>query len=247
MFDGDIPDLGNGISGTGLTANQRPNLVSGADCNASGSLKEQFLNPAAFTLVGIPFGTFGNSPRGVCLGPGFFQTDLAFYKNIPLGGHVQGQFRIEIFNVFNRVNFTGLDTSLNPIDVTYNTGDPSTATSITAFTPLGVVRAGAGHPRSEAGAVRLQADLLDRLVFARAPRALGPGAFSLDEGPIRLASHGGFRETSPRVVLASTSEILDAHSVGDDPSDRRFPGGGSPARRPLPRCPSSAARSSSSP
>jgi len=27
--------------------------------------------------------------------------------------------------------------SLNPIDVTYNTGDPSTATSITAFTPSG--------------------------------------------------------------------------------------------------------------
>ena len=70
VFDGDIPDLGNGISGTGPTANQRPNLVSGADCSASGGLKEQFLNPAAFTLVGIPFGTFGNSPRGIVLGPG---------------------------------------------------------------------------------------------------------------------------------------------------------------------------------
>lgn len=137
VFNGDIPDLVNGISGTGLTANQRPNLVSGADCNSSGGLKEQFLNPAAWTIVGIPFGTFGNSPRGVCLGPGFFQTDLAFYKNIPLGGHVTGQFRFEIFNVFNTVNFTSVDTSLNPIDVTYNTGDPSTATSITAFTPSG--------------------------------------------------------------------------------------------------------------
>ncbi len=137
VFNGDIPELVNGISGTGLTANQRPNLVSGADCNSSGGLKEQFLNPAAWTIVGIPFGTFGNSPRGVCLGPGFFQTDLAFYKNIPLGGHVQVQFRFEIFNVFNRVNFTSVDTSLNPIDVTYNTGDASTATSITAFTPSG--------------------------------------------------------------------------------------------------------------
>ena len=87
--------------------------------------------------MGIPLGTFGNSPRGVCLGPGFFQTDLAFYKNIPLGGHVKGQFRFEIFNVFNRVNFSGVDTSLNPIDVTYNTGDASTATTITAFTPSG--------------------------------------------------------------------------------------------------------------
>ena len=81
VFNGGIPGLTNGISGTGQTANQRPNLVAGQDCQSSGGSKEQFLNPDAWTLVGIPFGTFGNSPRGVCLGPGFFQTDLAFYKN----------------------------------------------------------------------------------------------------------------------------------------------------------------------
>jgi hypothetical protein len=137
VLDGRIPGLVNGISGTGLTSNQRPNLVSGTNCNATSGPEEQFLNPSAWTLVGIPFGTFGNSPRGVCLGPGFFQTDLAFYKTVPLGGHVKGQIRIEIFNVFNRANFTGVSRSLNPIDVTYNTGDPSTATSITAFTPSG--------------------------------------------------------------------------------------------------------------
>ncbi len=164
VFDGDIPDLVNGISGTGLTANQRPNLVSGADCNSSGGLKEQFLNPAAFTLVGIPFGTFGNSPRGVCLGPGFFQTDLAFYKNIPLGGHVQGQFRIEIFNVFNRVNFTGVDTSAEPDRRHLQHRRPVHGDLDHGVHAVGVVRAGAGHPRSEAGAVRLQDHVLNALL-----------------------------------------------------------------------------------
>ena len=119
--------------------------------SASGGSKEQFLNPDALTLVGIPFGTFGNSPRGVCLGPGFFQTDLAFYKNIPLGGHVKGQFRFEIFNVFNRVNFVGVDTSTEPDDVTLDTGDAVHGDQITAFTPSGSVRAGQRHARSAAG------------------------------------------------------------------------------------------------
>jgi hypothetical protein len=107
------------------------------DCHASGGSKEQFLNPAAWTLVDIPFGTFGNSPRGVCSGPGFFQTDLAFYKNVPISGHVKAQLRFEIFNVFNRANFVGVNTSLSPSDVTFDTGSAATATKITAYTPSG--------------------------------------------------------------------------------------------------------------
>jgi hypothetical protein len=135
--NGGISGLINGVAGTGQTANQRPNLVSGQDCNSSGGSKEQFLNPDAFTVVGIPFGTFGNSPRGVCQGPGFFQTDLAFYKNIKFGGHMKGQFRFEIFNVFNTTNFIGVNSSLRPRGVTFDTGDASTATTITGATNSG--------------------------------------------------------------------------------------------------------------
>jgi hypothetical protein len=134
VLNGGISGLVNGISGTGQTANQRPNLVAGQDCNANGSSKEQFLNPDAWTVVGIPFTTFGNSPRGVCLGPGFFQTDLAFYKNIRFSNRVKGQFRFEIFNVFNRANFIGVNASLRPLSrsIEFDTGDASTATMITA-------------------------------------------------------------------------------------------------------------------
>jgi len=137
VLNGGISGLINGISGTGQTANQRPNLVSGQDCQSSGGSKEQFLNPDAWTVVGIPFTSFGNSPRGACLGPGFFQTDLAFYKNIKFGGHMKGQFRFEIFNVFNTVNFVGVSASLRPRNVTFDTGDASTATMITGATNSG--------------------------------------------------------------------------------------------------------------
>jgi len=137
VFTGATPGLTNRVSGTGLNANQRPNLVSGVDCQATGGPKEQFLNPDAFTLTDFQLGTFGNSPRGVCLGPGFFQTDLAFYKNFQITVRVKAQFRFEIFNVFNRANFTGVNVNLNPTTLTLDTGSQSTATRIVDFTPSG--------------------------------------------------------------------------------------------------------------
>ncbi len=52
-------------------------------------------------------GSIGTAERGDCNGPGYFQTDLAFYKNIPLSGRVKLQFRWDIFNFFNNTNFLG--------------------------------------------------------------------------------------------------------------------------------------------
>ncbi len=102
------------------------------------------MNADAWTLNDFQLGTFGNSGRGICDGPGFAQVDLAFYKNIPLGHHMKGQFRFEIFNVTNRVNFVGVDTSLNPTSITLDTGDIATATKIVAYTPSGGFGAAGG-------------------------------------------------------------------------------------------------------
>jgi hypothetical protein len=135
VFTGAIPGLTNRVSGTGLNANQRPDLVSGQDCLVSGGSPLDFLNVNKYTLTNFPLGTFGDSPRGVCHGPGFFQTDLAFYKNFPIGGRFKAQIRFETFNVFNRANFVGVSTSLNPTSATLDTGRVQTASTITAFTP----------------------------------------------------------------------------------------------------------------
>ena len=49
--------------------------------------------------------TFGNAPRNVLRGPGFVSTDLSFMKNVPIGGGVRFQFRMEFYNIFNNVNY----------------------------------------------------------------------------------------------------------------------------------------------
>jgi Carboxypeptidase regulatory-like domain len=128
IFTGNIPGLNGGPSGTGFDDNQRPNRVAGESCHASGDPKEQIINPAAYTLNGFQLGSIGTAKRGDCTGPGYFQTDLAFYKNIPLTGGVKLQFRWDIFNFFNNTNFksagnggTGvLNNVMSPASVTLN-------------------------------------------------------------------------------------------------------------------------------
>jgi hypothetical protein len=134
VFTGSIPGLSGGPSGTGYTDNQRPNRVSSEPCRATGGPKEQWLNPNAFTLTNFALGSIGDSGRGVCDGPGVFQVDLSFYKNVHLTDRVKLQFRFDIFNVFNRVNFLNVTNIMNPNAVTFDTPDAANATKITSYT-----------------------------------------------------------------------------------------------------------------
>jgi hypothetical protein len=135
---GGLSGLNGGPSGTGYSENQRPNRVPGVSCKASGGLKEQILNPAAFTLTGFQLGTIGDAGPGICEGPNLRQVDLSLYKNIQISKSVKAQLRFEVFNIFNRVNFLSNDSVLShnfsPSSVTYDTGDPATATRITGYT-----------------------------------------------------------------------------------------------------------------
>jgi hypothetical protein len=127
-----LPGLNGGPSGTGYPDNNRPNMVPGVSCRADDpNHPEQIINPAAVTLNNFQLGTVGNEERGACRGPGFFQTDLAFYKSMRTGGRTQVQFRFEIFNVFNRTNFLsqGLVNTMNLQSVTL---DP-TGTKIASY------------------------------------------------------------------------------------------------------------------
>ncbi|MFT4114624.1 TonB-dependent receptor domain-containing protein [Silvibacterium sp.] len=62
-----------------------------------------WLNPAAFTDPAP--GTFGNSSRNAYAGPGFSDVDLSVFKNTPISERINTQFRVEMFNVFNRYNY----------------------------------------------------------------------------------------------------------------------------------------------
>jgi hypothetical protein len=129
-----------GLAGTGYGGNQRPNVVAGQPCSVGGGSNEvQWLNPQAWTVNNYKIGTDGNSSRGKCDGPGFFQWDAALYKNINLGSRVKVQLRFEVFNVLNTTNFLGnsIANTYVPQNAVYNTGSAATATTVVSANPQG--------------------------------------------------------------------------------------------------------------
>lgn len=89
----------------------RADIVSGASLNQHQGSKNQWLNQyfntAAFT-ANAP-GTFGDSAKNLLTGPGFDNVDLGFMKNFPIGERYRVQFRWEMFNAFNRTQFSTPD------------------------------------------------------------------------------------------------------------------------------------------
>ncbi len=66
-----------------------------------------FFNAAAFINPNLLApGTYGNSGRGIISGPGFANTDLSILRNFTLRESLKLQFRTEMFNAFNQVNFS---------------------------------------------------------------------------------------------------------------------------------------------
>ena len=96
------------IPGGNSRGTQRPDLVPGVDpyLNSGGV---RWLNPAAFATPQP--GTFGNLPRNYLRGPEFAQFDLMASKDFRFGN--QGfQFRFEMFNLLNHLNYENPATRL---------------------------------------------------------------------------------------------------------------------------------------
>ena len=65
-----------------------------------------FFNASAFVNPNlVQPGTYGNSGRGLISGPGYANTDFSVLRNFRLHERVSLQFRAEMFNLFNQVNF----------------------------------------------------------------------------------------------------------------------------------------------
>ncbi|HEV2276662.1 MAG TPA: carboxypeptidase regulatory-like domain-containing protein [Acidobacteriaceae bacterium] len=58
------------------------------------------------------FGSEGNEKPMHFRQPNFIQSDANFYKDSNLGEHVTFQVRFEFFNIFNRANYSNVDTNL---------------------------------------------------------------------------------------------------------------------------------------
>ncbi len=63
-----------------------------------------WLNPAAFDNNPAAF-TYGTSKRNAYVAPGYGDFDLSVFKNTKIGERVNTQLRLEMFNLFNRINF----------------------------------------------------------------------------------------------------------------------------------------------
>jgi hypothetical protein len=95
--------------GGGATGSTRvPDLLAGVNPYLRNDL--ELLNPAAFAIPQP--GKFGNLKRGQLHGPGSVQLDLSLTRYLFDKEHVVGDFRVDLFNVFNHANFNNPTASL---------------------------------------------------------------------------------------------------------------------------------------
>jgi hypothetical protein len=91
-------------TGTG-EAVQRANQIGDPFAGVSHAFNSTgvtWVNPAAF--VNPPDGTLGTSPRNGYYGPGFASVDFSVVKNTKITERINTQLRIEMYNLFNRIN-----------------------------------------------------------------------------------------------------------------------------------------------
>ena len=84
----------------------------------------EYFNTAAFVKAG---NYFGNTGRNILRGPAQRNVDFAILKQLPVTERIHAEFRGELFNVFNMVNFanpSGAITSTNFGVITTTTGNP---------------------------------------------------------------------------------------------------------------------------
>ena len=92
---------------------QRPEAVAGFSNNpvlSDGRDPNRYFDVGAFTLP--PEGFFGNVGRNTLIAPGIFTFDLGLAKNFSLHEEIRLQFKAELFNIFNRANFSQPSTTI---------------------------------------------------------------------------------------------------------------------------------------
>lgn len=101
----------NNPYGGAFRNNRRPSVVAGVNPFLSTSDRRFMLNPAAFSIPKP--GEFGNLGRWALHGPGLSQFDLTLQKRFAIKEKVSLEFRGEIYNLFNRANFSNPPARLN--------------------------------------------------------------------------------------------------------------------------------------
>jgi len=111
-YQATVTDVANGTAGT-----QRPNHVPGISPTAGGGSKQEWFNTAAFAQpptnsTNPAYPNYGNVSRNSITGPGTIQNNMALSKTMQMGGMRSMEFRATANNVFNTVQYAGVDTNL---------------------------------------------------------------------------------------------------------------------------------------
>jgi hypothetical protein len=124
---------GADIAGTGDTFGNPWNVVGDPKANTNEKFSEGvgkdenfWINPAAFQRPAP--GTFGTGERYALYNPGQYQWDIAFFKNVSVGGTRNIQFRAEIFNFPNHANLNNVDGVTTSSTAGGGSGNPTTST-----------------------------------------------------------------------------------------------------------------------
>ena len=98
----------------GNSSGLRPNLVPGASVTAGGGRLRQWFNTAAYSPPTATAGYcnyFGSAPRDSIEGPGTVSNNMALSKTMQLGDTRSMEVRATINNVFNTVQYSGVNTT----------------------------------------------------------------------------------------------------------------------------------------
>ena len=152
-----------GITGTGTgVANQRPLRVESEPCFLEGT-KGTYFNPRAWTLVGYKIGET-IPQKSTCSGPGTKNVDFSIYKNFSpswlkssfLGEGARVQFRLELFNAFNTVQFGGGTLPVNFYNGTVACGANPCSISNNTITSAGAAPGNFGVAQGTKGGREIQ-------------------------------------------------------------------------------------------
>ncbi len=107
----DIADVNRGTNGT-----LRPDVVAGQSISLPNPSKDRWFNTAAFIAPPLlPNGQpqYGDARRNSIIGPGSLVFDMAMTKVVPMKENRSLEFRATAANIFNRPQFSSIDTNLN--------------------------------------------------------------------------------------------------------------------------------------
>jgi hypothetical protein len=98
-------DIASGINGA-LRADYNGDPIAISDPTI-----DQWFNTAAFSVPAA--GEFGSSPRNIIIGPGSKNLNMTFNRQVQLGGNRNIEVQMQVNNILNLANYSGVDTNVN--------------------------------------------------------------------------------------------------------------------------------------